>query len=134
MRWLFAPFVRARAQIISVAHVAARKLSSAAASLAHTASWRSWQYRYAVSDEMPDVLEAGTVYLAGTEDNFWVASMLCPCGCREVIELNLLPQARPCWEAFRHANGTVSLDPSIWRKTGCRSHFWLRKGRIIWCR
>ncbi|MGE0288414.1 MAG: DUF6527 family protein [Bradyrhizobium sp.] len=59
--------------------------------------------------------------------------MMCPCGCGEVIELNLLQQARPCWNAQEHQNGTVSVTPSVWRRKGCRSHFWLRRGRIDWC-
>ncbi|MGO9953726.1 MAG: DUF6527 family protein, partial [Dissulfurispiraceae bacterium] len=23
--------------------------------------------------------------------------------------------------------------PSVWRKTGCRSHFFIIKGRVKWC-
>ncbi|WP_436231260.1 DUF6527 family protein [Caballeronia sp. LjRoot29] len=59
--------------------------------------------------------------------------MICPCGCGEVIELNLLKQARPCWSAEEHPDGTISLVPSVWRQRGCRSHFFLRRGGIEWC-
>lgn len=27
-----------------------------------------------------------------------------------------------------------ALPPSVWRKKGCRAHFWFRYGRIYWCK
>jgi hypothetical protein len=84
-------------------------------------------------EDFPDKLERAKVYLAGEGDNLWAASMICPCGCGEVIELNLLKQARPCWSAQEHPDGTISLAPSVWRQKGCRSHFLVRHGRIDWC-
>jgi hypothetical protein len=83
-------------------------------------------------EEFPDKLEQAKVYLAGEGDNLWAASMICPCGCGEVIELNLLKQARPRWSAQEHSDGTISLAPSVWRQKGCRSHFYVRHGRIDW--
>jgi hypothetical protein len=90
-------------------------------------------FRFTRVDEMPDRLEPLTVYLCGEEKNLWAAAMICPCGCGEVIQLNLLKQARPCWSAVEHPDGTVSLLPSVWRKRGCRSHFFIRSGRVDWC-
>lgn len=82
----------------------------------------------------PDELKAFTMYVAGEEQHLWAAAMLCPCGCGDVIELNLLKQASPCWSVRLHADGSVSLVPSVWRSKGCRSHFLVRHGRIGWCR
>ncbi len=84
-------------------------------------------------EEFPDTLEKAKVYLAGEGGSLWAAAMICPCGCGEVIELNLLKQARPCWSAQEHSDGTITLAPSVWRQKGCRSHFLLRRGRINWC-
>ncbi len=84
-------------------------------------------------EDFPDQLEQAKVYLAGEGDNLWAASMICPCGCGDVIELNLLKQARPCWTAQEHPDGTVSLSPSVWRQKGCGSHFVVRHGLIDWC-
>lgn len=84
-------------------------------------------------EEFPDKLDQAKVYLAGEGDNLWAAAMICPCGCGDVIELNLLQQARPCWSVQEHADGTLTLAPSVWRQKGCRSHFLLRHGRIDWC-
>jgi hypothetical protein len=90
-------------------------------------------FRFVRVEELPDKLRRAKIYLAGEGDNLWAASMICPCGCGAVIELNLLKQARPCWSAQEHPDGTVSLAPSVWRQKGCRSHFFVRHGRIDWC-
>jgi hypothetical protein len=84
-------------------------------------------------EEFPDKLDRAKVYLAGEGDNLWAAALICPCGCGEVIELNLLKQTRPCWSAQEHPDGTITLAPSVWRQKGCRSHFIVRHGRIDWC-
>ena len=90
-------------------------------------------FRYEHVDDFPDTLIPTYVYLAGEKGNLWAAAMMCPCGCGEVIELNLLKQARPCWSVREHLDGSVSVQPSIWRQKGCRSHFFVRNGRIDWC-
>ena len=90
--------------------------------------------RYERVDEFPDRLKPVTLYVAGEEPHVWAAAMLCPCGCGDVIELNLLEQASPCWSVRQHRDSTVSLTPSVWRTKGCRSHFILRNSRIEWCR
>jgi hypothetical protein len=89
--------------------------------------------RFTRVDEMPDRLKSSTVYLCGEGEHLWAAALICPCGCGEVIQLNLLKQARPCWNAVDHPDGTVSLAPSVWRQEGCGSHFFIRHGRVDWC-
>jgi hypothetical protein len=84
-------------------------------------------------EEFPDKLGRATLYLAGEGANLWAAAMICPCGCGDVIELNLLKEARPFWRVQEDADGTITLHPSVWRQKGCRSHFILRRGRIVWC-
>lgn len=90
-------------------------------------------YRASRVDDLPDVLRPRTVYLVGEEGHLWAAALVCPCGCGERIELNLMPQARPCWSAERRPDGTVTLMPSVWRQKGCKSHFFIREGRVDWC-
>lgn len=85
-------------------------------------------------DDVPSVLRPGVVYLVGEGEHLWCAALCCPCGCAATIQLGLLGDARPRWSAAVHADGSVSLTPSVWRRVGCRSHFVLRRGRIEWCR
>jgi len=49
----------------------------------------------------------------------------CPCGCGEVLPINLDPRAGPAWRLYR-GRGGASLYPSVSRDSGCESHF------IIW--
>jgi hypothetical protein len=91
-------------------------------------------YRYTYVEDFPNVLETHKLYVAGENGYFWAAVMLCPCGCKDVIELNLLRKARPCWTVHEHQDGLVSLMPSVRRREGCKSHFYLRRGQIEWCR
>jgi hypothetical protein len=90
-------------------------------------------YRARRVEDLPDRLARSTVYLVGEGEHVWQAALLCPCGCRDLIQLNLLPQTRPRWRYEEHAGRVVTLDPSVWRQRGCRSHFVLRHGRVRWC-
>jgi hypothetical protein len=45
----------------------------------------------------------------------------------------LLEGVKPRWDIFVDQNGRPTLKPSVWLRVGCRSHFWLRKGRVVWC-
>ena len=96
--------------------------------------WFVRPYRTIVVEEsLPVQLLRRTIYIV-REDGFdEQAALLCPCGCGRVLQMNLLPDERPCWRVMRNMDGTVTLHPSVWRKKDCGSHFWLRNGRIRWC-
>lgn len=78
-------------------------------------------------DEVPHKLEASKLYLVGGRDTLWSAALLCPCGCRSLIQLSLITDDNPCWRVTEYNDGAVTLHPSIWRIKGCRSHFFVRK-------
>lgn len=84
-------------------------------------------------EELPDDLAAKSIYLVGEGAYIWFAAMMCPCGCGATLHMSLLPDGHPRWDLSRHDDGTVSLHPSVWRTKGCHSHFYLRKGLIVWC-
>lgn len=83
-------------------------------------------------EDLPENLDSNIFYIVFDSGRPWHASMSCPCGCGEAIHLNLLPDERPRWQIQEHLDGTASATPSIWRTQGCRSHFWLQRGRIMW--
>jgi hypothetical protein len=89
-------------------------------------------YRLLRVEDLPDQPEERTLYLAGEEGFEWGAAMVCPCGCKETIQFNLLREVRPRWTIHLAEDG-VSLAPSVWRSQGCHSHFFLRHGQIEWC-
>lgn len=84
-------------------------------------------------EELPEQVETGVVYVLGEGAHKWFVAMVCPCGCRETLQMSLLPDAEPRWRLTEHGDNTVSLAPSVWRRAGCRSHFFLRHGFIEWC-
>lgn len=89
-------------------------------------------YATETTNEFPEEVEPKRVYLVGDGTVPWFAALLCPCGCGAFIRLSLLENDRPRWRMKHHLTGTVTLAPSIWKKEGCQSHFFVRRGRIVW--
>lgn len=88
---------------------------------------------YFEGDELPETISPRILVVAREGEELWLAGMICPCGCGRRIELMLLPGVKPRWDVHVDDRGLPSLTPSVWAATGCRSHFWLRAGRIEWC-
>lgn len=88
--------------------------------------------RTEVVEEAPDEPVDGVVYLYKAGGDPWGLGFICPCGCGELIELNLMSDVRPRWKLEKRWDSVPSLHPSVWRKVGCRSHFWVREGHIKW--
>jgi hypothetical protein len=53
----------------------------------------------------------------------------CPCGCRELVTINLDKRTDPHWRLTRKRDW-VTLIPSVWRESGCLSHFIVWKNRV----
>ena len=82
---------------------------------------------------LPRVFAPDAVYILEEDGEPWQASMRCPCGCGAILDMNLLPDDKPVWRTSIGKNGSATLHPSVWRTVGCKSHFFVRNGRIIWC-
>ncbi len=89
-------------------------------------------YKAKFVDEMPKTFVPHTVYVLGNTKNQYLATILCPCGCKESLNMNLTPTAKPRWKLKFSNDKTVSFHPSLWKKSGCKSHFFLRDGKINW--
>jgi uncharacterized protein DUF6527 len=89
--------------------------------------------KYAIKHvvEIPDRLASCTIYLLGAPEP-WSAALLCPCGCPEIIHISLLQKDSPSWCLHINARNEPTLEPSIWRRHGCKSHLFIRNGRIFW--
>jgi Family of unknown function (DUF6527) len=90
-------------------------------------------YRTVYVEELPDIVEIEKIYILGEGQYLWSAAMKCPCNCKNVLQMSLHQDGTPRWNLTIHDNGTVSLYPSIWRKVGCKSHFFFKEGKIQWC-
>jgi len=58
--------------------------------------------------------------------------MLCLCGCGDELVVNLDARAGPAWYLYQNKKGTT-LYPSVWRESGCGSHFIIWSSRVYWC-
>jgi hypothetical protein len=84
--------------------------------------------------ELPDKPDKRAVYVLGEGSHRWFVALICPCGCGEVLQMSLLAGARPRWQLIEHRDTrTISLHPSVWRRVGCKSHFFLKHGIVQWC-
>jgi hypothetical protein len=81
-------------------------------------------------DDVPEKLFPGTIYIIGEKRFRWALVFNCPCGCNDTIQLNLLRKVRPKWK-FKIKKNLISVSPSIWKKSGCKSHFYIKKAKII---
>jgi Family of unknown function (DUF6527) len=69
--------------------------------------------KIAEGDMLPEKLPLWNLVVARDGNEDWSVGLRCPCGCGQRLD--------------------VSLHPSVWLREGCKSHFWLRSGKIVWC-
>jgi hypothetical protein len=92
-------------------------------------------YRISRVSEKPECMNNRTVYLIGEDGAFWAAVFVCPCGCRAEVWLNLLKHKdRPTWTIEAGKRAEAHITPSVWRQVGCKSHFFIKRGRLIWAK
>ncbi|KUM52207.1 DUF6527 family protein [Rheinheimera sp. EpRS3] len=84
-------------------------------------------------DSPPNRLPMRNLILAREDGEDWAVGFLCPCGCKRKIELMLIDEVKPNWKLTLDERSRPTIHPSVWLKVGCKSHFWLRNGKIIWC-
>ncbi|WP_353477497.1 DUF6527 family protein [Arenibacter sp. M-2] len=92
--------------------------------------WNRYTFRYV--EDIPEYPARRILYIVGSIKSSWLLFFKCPCGCDKVIHLNLMEDESPRW-SYTMIRNRVNIAPSIHRLKGCKSHFWIKKGRIIWC-
>ncbi len=81
---------------------------------------------YSFVQYIPERLDPGILYISR---EYGTASHLCCCGCGEEVVTPLNPTD---W-ALTIERGGVTLSPSIGNWSfACRSHYWIRRGRVEW--
>lgn len=91
--------------------------------------------RHVNSGEDTGQLQDDEIVLVGPTNHPKWAILRCPCGCGEVIHVNLMKSHYPHWTMTFEREGSLSFSPSLWVDSGrCGSHFLLMCGRVIWCR
>lgn len=87
---------------------------------------RLGELRLQFSEFIPDTLESGVLYISMQHAT---VTHLCACGCgREVVS----PLSPTDW-SLMYDGVAVTLDPSIGNWSfPCRSHYFIRKNRVLW--
>lgn len=95
--------------------------------------WAGPRKVIAVQGELsPDQLPSRDLVLLSEGGEAWSVMMRCPCGCGRSVELPLIREVRPRWSLQLDENGYPSLAPSVWRLDGCRAHYFVRRGKVVW--
>lgn len=85
-------------------------------------------------EALPLKLPHRNLVLLRDAGEYWSIGMRCPCGCGQTIEITLISEVTPHWNLRMEPDGTPTLTPSVWLREGCRSHFFVRRGRVNWVR
>ena len=84
------------------------------------------KYDFKEVDDSPEELEGNIVYICKPLE---VIEFLCPCGCGERVILSTMHNVKPRWRVTLSSN---TIAPSINRTRGCRSHFQIVDGKVVW--
>lgn len=84
-------------------------------------------------DSLPNKMPICSIVIAIEEDEVWCVGLKCPCGCGYIVELPIINEANPRWDFQINPKNKISLYPSVSLNKGCKSHFWVKEGKIIWC-
>ena len=98
--------------------------------------WTFKQFQYKVEiipdNPNPDILKTNIVYVVGEKSFVKWAYLKCPCGCNDSIMLSLNKNIYPSWSVKQDKLGRATISPSVNKLEGCKSHFLIKKGRLIW--
>ena len=75
-----------------------------------------------IGDTIPD----GVILIS---EKYETSAHNCPCGCDEKI---VIPLGENGWEAT-YKDGRITLNPSLANRTPCKSHYYIRDGKVVWC-
>lgn len=93
-----------------------------------------FKHRYMQQRPAADAIPDRTVIIIGNQQKSKWALLKCPCGCQEVLNLSLMKTVSPNWQTIISKDQRITMEPSLWKSAGCRSHFFIRKGKLIWCK
>ena len=98
--------------------------------------WKFKQFQYKVelipTNPNPENLKKDIVYVVCENKYEKWAYIKCPCGCNESIMLSLNKNNFPSWSIKQDKLGRATILPSIKKIDGCKSHFLIKNGRLIW--
>lgn len=96
--------------------------------------FKQFQYKVEIINDNPNSenLKKDIIYVVGEKRYMKWAYMKCPCGCNDTIMLSLNRNISPSWSIKQDKLGRATISPSINKLNGCKSHFLVKSGKLIW--
>ncbi len=91
-----------------------------------------FDFTHCFVEDLPEKINDNIIYIVGENGFYWMLGFNCPCGCKDIIHLSLLQDTSPKWNFKLNKNDSLSISPSIWRKMGCKSHFFIKNSKVKW--
>jgi hypothetical protein len=82
----------------------------------------------------PDKISLGELVIVDDAGIMKWACLRCPGGCGTIISLSLDQQRRPRWQVLTDFWTRPTVEPSVHQKNDCGCHFWIKGGRVEWCK
>lgn len=83
-------------------------------------------------EDIPESMPDKTIFIVQDGNVPELLAFKCPCGCDENVILNLLEDTSPRWSYLINGRNLIDIRPSVWRKVGCKSHFFVINSIIKW--
>lgn len=90
--------------------------------------------RRAVEQPASKDLVGGEIVIVGEKTQPKWAVLKCPGGCGNIMRLPLRDRASPRWSVTADWLGRATATPSVHQKNACRAHYWIKRGRVVWCK
>lgn len=91
--------------------------------------------KYVIVDSQAAATEAikdkSKIVIVGTKQKPKSLLMFCPCGCQELLRVNLSPAQGRAWRVNFLSDSAMSLYPSVDLDRGCRAHFIVRDNEAL---
>lgn len=87
---------------------------------------------YSEDNPTPNKVQDKVLFVVGGKGYVKWVYIKCPCGCGDILTLSLMKKNRPSWNLKVDKLHRPTLYPSVWKNDGCKSHFWIRKGKLEW--
>jgi len=98
--------------------------------------WKFGLFKYRakmiLENPKPEEIKKNIVYIVGGKNYVKWAYLKCPDCCGETILLSLVSNKGPSWKIKQDKKGRVTRYPSIFKQDGCRSHFFIIDGNLVW--
>lgn len=79
---------------------------------------------------IPDDIEKDTIYIS---EEFGCSIHLCGCGCGSKIAIPIKTKETSGWTLTKNPDGTVTFEPSMLHRGGCKSHYYIRNSQFVMC-